>query len=80
MLLTRKKTADACIHGPTNYFNPLKPKLTYIIFKYSVHTSKKTQHFTITKMNWLMLFEEINAVYTGNHTKPSKTKCQLTYC
>jgi hypothetical protein len=28
--------------------NPLKLKLVQMIFKYSVHTSKKTQHFTIT--------------------------------
>jgi hypothetical protein len=31
--------------------NPLKPKLAKIIFKNSVRTAKKTQHFTITKIN-----------------------------
>jgi hypothetical protein len=42
-------------------------------FKNSVLTSKKTQHFTITKINWLMLFKEIIAVYCKNHTKPIDT-------
>jgi hypothetical protein len=28
----------------------------FIIFKNSVRTSKRTPHFTITKINWLMLF------------------------
>jgi hypothetical protein len=37
------------------YVNPLKPKLVEIIFKNSVRTAKKTQLFTITKVNWLML-------------------------
>jgi hypothetical protein len=44
---------------------PLKPKLVYIIFKDSVPTAKKTQHFTVTKM----VFREIIAVYSENHTK-----------
>jgi hypothetical protein len=44
--------------------------LGMIIFKYSVRTAKKAQHFTITKINWLTLFKEIIAVYTENHTKP----------
>jgi hypothetical protein len=37
--------------------NPLKPKLVYMLFKNSVRTSKRTPHFTITKINWLMLFK-----------------------
>jgi hypothetical protein len=51
----------------TPNINLLKPKL--ITFKHSVRTAKKTQHFTITKINWLTLFKEIIAVYTENHTK-----------
>jgi hypothetical protein len=51
-------------------WNPLKPKLVYIIFKNSVRTSKRTPHFTITKINWLMLFKEIIVVYSENDTKP----------
>jgi hypothetical protein len=30
----------------------------------------ETQHFTIIKINWLMLFKEIIAVYRENHTRP----------
>jgi hypothetical protein len=40
----------------------LKPKLVFVIFKNSVHTSKRTPHFTVTKIKWLMLFKEIIAV------------------
>jgi hypothetical protein len=47
--------------------NPLKSKLVQMLFKNSVRTSKRTQHFTITKLNWLTLFKEINAVYSENH-------------
>jgi len=35
-----------------------------MLFKNSVRTSKRTPHFTITKIKWLMLFKEIIAVYT----------------
>jgi hypothetical protein len=55
-------------------FNPLKLNLFYVICKNLVRTSKRTQHFTIAKINWLMLFKEIIAVYT----KPIKTKCEVT--
>jgi hypothetical protein len=33
-------------------------------------TSNRTQHFTITNINWLMPFKEIIAVYSENDTKP----------
>jgi hypothetical protein len=56
--------------GICGLFNPLKPKLIKNIFKNSVRTAKKTQHFTITKINWLTLFKEIIAVYSENRTKP----------
>jgi hypothetical protein len=59
-----------------NWVNILKPKLVYIIFKNSVRTAKKTQHFTITKVNWLMMFKEIIAVCSENHTKPTNTNCK----
>jgi lipoate-protein ligase B len=52
-----------------------KPKLVWIIFENSVRTAKKTQHFTITKINWLTLFKEIIAVYTENHTKHINKLC-----
>jgi hypothetical protein len=41
-----------------------------MLFKNSARTSKRTPHFTITKINWLMLFKEVIAVYSDNHTKP----------
>jgi CRISPR/Cas system-associated protein Csm6 len=56
-------------------FNTLKPKLVQIIFNNSVRTALKTQHFTITKINWLTLFRKIIAVYSENHTKPLNTMC-----
>jgi hypothetical protein len=51
-----------------------------MLFKKSVHTSKRTPHFTITKTNWLMLFKEIIAVYSENHAKPINTKCSINDC
>jgi hypothetical protein len=48
-------------------------KLVYILFKNSVRTSKRTPILTITKINWLMLFKEINAVYSENYAKPIDT-------
>jgi hypothetical protein len=51
------------------HINLLKPKLVLIVVMNSVRTAKKTQHVTITKINWLTLFKEIIAVYSENHTK-----------
>jgi hypothetical protein len=45
-----------------NILNLSNPTLAFIILKNSVRTSKRTQHFTVTKINWLMLFKEIIAV------------------
>jgi hypothetical protein len=36
----------------------------------SVRTTKRTPHFTITKINWLTLFKEITTVYSKNHKYP----------
>jgi hypothetical protein len=33
-----------------------------MLFKNPVRTSKRTPHFTITKINWLTLFKEITTV------------------
>jgi hypothetical protein len=41
-----------------------------MLFKNSVRASKRTPHFTITKINWLMLFKGIIDVYSENHAKP----------
>jgi hypothetical protein len=50
------KVASSCT---STSFNPLKPKLVYSLCKNPVRTSKRTPHFTITKINWLTLFKEI---------------------
>jgi hypothetical protein len=57
--------------------NHLKLKLVYVIFKNSVRTSKRTSHFTTTKINWLTLFKEIIPVYTNSHTRPINIKCRV---
>jgi hypothetical protein len=51
-----------------------------MLFKNSVRTSKRTPHFTVTKINWLMLIKEIIAVYTDNYTKPINVKRSVTDC
>jgi hypothetical protein len=48
-----------------------------MLFKTPVRTSKRTPHFTITKINWLMLFKEIIAVYSQNHAKPININAAL---
>jgi len=48
-----------------------------MLFKNPVRTSKRTPHFTITKINWLMLFKEIIAVYSENHTEPIIQNAEL---
>jgi hypothetical protein len=40
-----------------------------ILYMNSVRTAKKTQHFTITEINWLTAFKEIMAVYFENSMK-----------
>jgi hypothetical protein len=49
--------------------------LVFIVFKNPVRTSKRTPHFTITKINWLMLFKEIIPFY---NEKPRNTKSRVT--
>jgi hypothetical protein len=47
------------------------------MFENSVHTSKIT-HLTITKSNWLMLFEEVIVVYDDKYEKSINTKYRVT--
>jgi phospholipase/lecithinase/hemolysin len=54
--------------------SPFKAEVCLIIFNTLIRTAKKTQHFTITKINWLTLFKEITAVYSEYHTKQTNTK------
>jgi hypothetical protein len=58
-----------------------------MLFKNAVRTSRRTPHFTITKIYWLTLFKEIIAVYTDNHAMSIKQNAVLlivkaagTYC
>jgi hypothetical protein len=50
-----KYTRQSSMARMASALNPLNPKLLQI-FKNSARTSKRTPHFTITKINWLMLF------------------------
>jgi hypothetical protein len=45
-----------------------------MLFKNPVRTSKRTPHFTITKINWLTLVKEIIAVYSDNYAEIVNTK------
>jgi hypothetical protein len=40
-----------------------------MLFKNPVRTSKRTPYFTITRMNLLMLFKEIFALYSAKYRK-----------
>jgi hypothetical protein len=51
-----------------------------MLFKNPVRTSKRTPYLTIAKINWLMLFKEIIAVYSEKQAKPINTKCSITDC
>jgi hypothetical protein len=42
------------------------------MFNNSICIAKKTQHFSMTKDNWLILFKETIAVYSENHMKHIK--------
>jgi hypothetical protein len=53
--------------------NPFKPNLISIIFKNSVRTSMKTQHFTIIKINLLIFLQKIIAAYSESHIKLTNT-------
>jgi hypothetical protein len=46
----------------------------------SVRTSKRTPHFTTTKINLLKLLWEIITVYTENDMKPINAKWTVTDC
>jgi hypothetical protein len=44
----------------------------------SVRTSKRTPHFTITKISGLTVFKEIITVYSENYTKLRNTKFSVS--
>jgi hypothetical protein len=43
-----------------------------------VHRAERTQHFTITEVDWFLAFNEIIAVYCENHKKCLNKKCRIT--
>jgi hypothetical protein len=51
----------------TSQQSPLKTKLVYIIFKNSVCTSNRTPHFTVTNINRIMPFKELNRVTQNSY-------------
>jgi hypothetical protein len=51
-----------------------------MLFKNPARTSMRTPRFTISKIKWLMLFKEIIAVYSENHTKSKNTKRNIIQC
>jgi hypothetical protein len=55
-------------------FSSVKLKLIQI-FKNSFLTSKYMKCISIANINWLVLFREIIAIYSENHTKPIYTLC-----
>jgi hypothetical protein len=65
------------LHRHCSHVNALKHNvpLNDWLFKNAVPASKKTQRFTITKINWLTLCKEIIAVYSENYTKYINTLC-----
>jgi hypothetical protein len=73
--LTKFKTSQKLVR----VLNPLMPNLNYIVFKNSLLISKKHQHGSITKINWLMLFTDY---VTGWYYTKCPMHCGhfLTYC
>jgi hypothetical protein len=60
----------------TSLIDELPDKWTFtVIHKHSVPISNKTQRVSMTTISWSMLFKEIIAVYSENHTKPINTLC-----
>jgi hypothetical protein len=55
--LRRRKTKKTCVEMAFN----LIQKFVQMIFKDTVRTSKRTSHFTITRINWLTLFKPFEA-------------------
>jgi hypothetical protein len=49
------------------------------MFKTSVRTSKRTQHFTITKINWLIVFKEVTEIYCKKHKNPQIQNAATNY-
>jgi hypothetical protein len=57
--------------------HPVRNEVLKIIFKNSVCTSKKTSNFTITDINWLILFKKTIYAYSENYMQPIKNAALL---
>jgi hypothetical protein len=70
---TRTRSVSIDLHSSL----ALKPKL--VLYKNSVLTSKKTQHFSITKISWFVLLREIVILkfLCGCHTPVASAVCCL---
>jgi hypothetical protein len=53
--------------------------LNNILYKNLVHTSKKIQHFILTKISFLIPFKEVIPCFS-EHLKSLNTKCRVTDC
>jgi hypothetical protein len=66
-----------CKNGYVRQLNvcikPLKPTFICIVFKNTACPSDRTPHFIITKINLLMLFKKVIAVYHKKHKKPIRS-------
>jgi hypothetical protein len=63
-----------------SWISSLKPKLFEVMFKNLICTTKRTQHFSVTKISSLMLFKETIVVCSENHTKHMSSKCRVSDC
>jgi hypothetical protein len=55
---------------------PVMVLLSRINLEYKlIWNTFEAEHFTITKISWLMLFSEIIVLYAENHMKPINTLC-----
>jgi hypothetical protein len=70
----RRNAVQRGIWVPTQHLLCGKPHLN-TFFHHSAPNQKKTQRFSITKINWFMLLREIVTVYSENYTKPISALC-----
>jgi hypothetical protein len=73
-----KEVRDTLLRGEKerHFARRLPLNYTRVAFKDSARTAKKTQLFTITKINWLTLFKKMIAYYIENHMEPINTFCR----
>jgi hypothetical protein len=73
-LCSTKRTAFTLFATPCT--TP-KKLFDHSLFEKSVRTSNRTPHFTIKKINWLMILKEIISLESENHRKHI---CQYKIC